>query len=419
MPETITENDARYALDIVKKICAEVGPGLPGTPQERARAALIEKELASHLGAGNVSVEEFAFAPGAFVRGSPVIALLMLIAALLNLSVGRLAGVWPWLAAIAALALAIISPALFLLEFLFGFELTDRFYRKARSVNVIGTLRVPGATTVKRTLILSGHHDSAPENTWLRFLKYGFFALSATWFIGFMVMLVMSLIQLTGLITGSADLVRAGTLGWVLLAYPVAPSIVFALFLSRGWKDGGTVPGAADNLSACALAVAMCRFLVQNPSCIPDNTEIRFISFGGEEAGCRGSRRYVARHLDELRRLDVRLLNYETIAHRESIILTSETNGTVKVSPEMVNGVVAAAQRAGVPYRVQPATLGAANDAGPFSRAGLKATTLLGFGMRQMVAFYHQKWDTPDVLTVEPLLNVLKLTLEWVRNGGE
>lgn len=415
----ITADDAHYALDIVKSICAEVGPGLPGTAQERARAAMIEQELASHLGADNVAVEEFTFAPGAFVRGSPILALLMLIAILLNFAVGRLAGGWPWLAASAALALSIIAPLLFLLEFYFGFELTDRFYKQARSVNVIGTLRKPGAMSARRLLILSGHHDSAAENTWLRLLKYGFFIFSATWFIGFLVMLVMSLIQITGLITNSAGLVRAGTLGWVLLAYPLAPSIVYALFLSRGWKDGGTVPGAADNLSACALAVAMCRFLVQNPAYIPDETEIRFISFGSEEAGCRGSRRYVARHLDELRRLDVRQLNYETIVQPETIILTSETNGTVKVSPEMVKGVVAAAKRAGVPYRVQPATLGAGGDAGPFSRAGLKATTLLGFGMRQMVAFYHQKWDTPEVLTIEPLLNVLKLTLEWVRSGGE
>jgi len=36
-----------------------------------------------------------------------------------------------------------------------------------------------------------------------------------------------------------------------------------------------------------------------------------------------------------------------------------------------------------------------------------------------MVAFYHQKWDNPDILTIEPLLNILKLTYEWVRNGGE
>jgi hypothetical protein len=64
----------------------------------------------------------------------------------------------------------------------------------------------------------------------------------------------------------------------------------------------------------------------------------------------------------------------------------------------MVKSVVAAAERAGVPYKVKSAFLGVANDAGPFSRAGLKATTLLPFKVpQQMVAFYHQKWDGPEI----------------------
>jgi hypothetical protein len=36
-----------------------------------------------------------------------------------------------------------------------------------------------------------------------------------------------------------------------------------------------------------------------------------------------------------------------------------------------------------------------------------------------MVAFYHQKWDNPDILTIEPLLNMLKLTYEWIHKGDE
>jgi hypothetical protein len=59
-----------------------------------------------------------------------------------------------------------------------------------------------------------------------------------------------------------------------------------------------------------------------------------------------------------MKRLDVRLLNFETIAHPEIAILTSESNGTVKNSPEMVKSVVAAAECAGVPYKVKPAILG-------------------------------------------------------------
>jgi len=241
-----------------------------------------------------------------------------------------------------------------------------------------------------------------------------------TLLIGFITLLAMSSIQVTGMITGNADTVRIETLGWALLAYPIVPSIIYLMFFNMGRKNGGTVLGAADNLSGSALVVAMCRFLVENPAYIPADTEIRFVSFGSEEAGLRGSRRYVERHLDELKRLEARVLNYETVAHPEITILTSDVNGTVKNSPEMVKSVVAVAEYAGVPYMVKPAIMGVGSDTGSFSQAGLKATTLLPFKVpQQVVAFYHQPWDGPEILTIDPLLNVLKLALEWVRNGGE
>jgi hypothetical protein len=344
----------------------------------------------------------------------------MLVAALLNLAISRFTDVSPWLTAVPALALSIAAPTVYLLEFVLGFELIDRFFKKKQSVNVIGSLRKPGTENVKRILILSGHHDSAPENTWLHSLGYGMFFLSATYFIGLVTMLVLSLLQVVGLMIGSLEMVRAGTLSWVLLAFPIAPSVIYAAFFNRRWKGGGTVPGAADNLSASALAIAMCRFLVKNPSYIPEETEIRFVSFGSEEVGLRGSRRYVARHLDELKRLEAQLLNFETVAYPEITILTSDVNGTLKNDSEMVKNTVAAADRARVPYNVRPATLGVGTDAAPFTRAGIKATALLPFKVpQQLVAFYHQKRDTPDVLTLEPLLNVLKLTFEWIRAGGE
>jgi hypothetical protein len=417
MPEEITTHDAQYALDIVKAICSQVGPGIPGSPQERERAEMIKKELQTHLGAENVALEEFNLAPEAFLGSQLISTLCMLIAALLNISMGHFNEVSPWVTAIAAFTFSISSVLLFTIAFVIGFELLDPFFKKKGSINVVGTLRKPGTKNVKRLLILSGHHDSALEFSWLRYTGYGFFVLTITWMIALITVLVMTIIQLVGVITGNPGIIRLGTLGYILIAYPIVPSIIFAIFYARGRKNGGTVPGAADNLSACALVVAMCKFLVENPAYIPDDTEIRFITFGSEEAGRRGSQAYVTRHLDELKSLELRLLNFETIAHPEIAILTSETNGTVKNSPAMVKSVVAAAQRAGVPYKVKSAILGTASDAGPFSRACLKAITLVSFTTQQMVAFYHQKWDTPEVLSIEPLLNVLKLTFEWVRKA--
>lgn len=420
MSEIINDNDARYAYDIVKTICMEVGPGLPGSSQERERAGIIKRELESHLGAENVTEEEFTVAPRAFLGSLPVSALFMLVAVLMNISVGHLPGIPSFVTAIAALLCSIISIMTILFEFFRYSEFIDLFFRKKCSVNVVGSLRKPGTQSVKRLLILSGHHDSALESTWIRLLGYGFYITIPTILIAMMALLVMSVLQLMGVITANTSIVQSGTIGWVLLVYPIVPAIVFALFFTRGGKNGGVVPGAIDNLCASALTVAMCRFLVQNPCYIPDDTEIRFISFGSEEAGLRGSRRYVERHLDELQRLDARLLNFEMIGHPEIAILTSDVNG-VKNSPEMVKSVAAAAERAGVPHKVKPyPTGGGGSDAGSFSRAGLKALTLLPFKVpKQLVAFYHQKYDGPENVTMEPLLNVLKLAFEWIRNGGE
>jgi hypothetical protein len=420
MPEMITSADAQYALEIVKTICTEVGPGLPGSSQERGRAGLVKKELELRLGTENVVVEEFTLAPGAFLGSLPLSAVLTLAAALLNLSRGRLPVVSA--PAVATLALAFSATAFLLLifEYVLYHEFVDPLFKKKHSLNVIGTLRKPGTKCVKRCLILSGHHDSALENRWFRLLGYGFYITIPTILLGPVATLVMSLIQLVGAGTIGSGVARVGALELALLIYPIVPSVIFGLFFSQGRRNGGTVPGAADNLSACAVAVAMCRFLVRNPSYIPDDVEVRFVSFGSEEAGLRGSRRYVKRHLDELRRLDVQMLNVETVAYHEIAILTSDVRG-VKNSPEMVKSVAAAALRAGVPHKVKPyPTGGGGSDAGSFSQAGLQAVTLLPFKIpEQIVAFYHQKADRPEILTVEPLLNVLKLVLEWVHNTGE
>ncbi len=111
------------------------------------------------------------------------------------------------------------------------------------------------------------------------------------------------------------------------------------------------------------------------------------------------------------------MLNYEIIAYPVISILATELNGMVKYSPVMVKGAVAAAQRAGVPYKI---AVGGGCDAAPFHQAGLKSITLQPMKLpQQMYAFYHQDRDTPEVLTLEPLLNALKLTLEWIRCVGE
>jgi hypothetical protein len=70
-------------------------------------------------------MEEFTLAPGASLSSYPISGWFMLLAALLNVIIGRFAGVSPLVTSAAALAFSIASPLLFILEFIFGFELID------------------------------------------------------------------------------------------------------------------------------------------------------------------------------------------------------------------------------------------------------------------------------------------------------
>jgi len=184
MAAEITPHDAQYALDLVKRICAEVGPGLPGTPQERQRAAIIKKELEMHLGATNVTEEEFTLAPDAFLATFPGV-FCMLAAIILNLSVGRLAGISAWIASLAAVVFSILVPLLFVLEFALSLEVIDPLFPKKQSTNVVGKLRKPGPGCAART-----HLERSPrqrlELTWLRLIGKGFFVLSAIFVVAMM-----------------------------------------------------------------------------------------------------------------------------------------------------------------------------------------------------------------------------------------
>jgi pimeloyl-ACP methyl ester carboxylesterase len=51
---------------------------------------------------------------------------------------------------------------------------------------------------------------------------------------------------------------------------------------------------------------------------------------------------------------------------------------------------------------------------------GLDHTSLLSLrplADQFTLVFYDHRW--PEVLTTEPLLNVLRLTFEWIRSGGQ
>jgi len=415
-PEAVREA-ARFAYEGIKRICIEVGPGVPCSPQERARAEIVREEMEKTLGKGAVTMEEFTCAPRGFLGWFRGAVALMLISLLLHGLARQQTG-----AAAVGLSLAAFGAAAFILvlagmQFAVCREFIDVLLPSKTSVNVVGSIPPRDGQEVRKILIFSGHHDSAYQFTWARYFKIGYYAAVGIILWGVVAIALKTGIHLVGVALDLPGWVRFGSIGAPALLMPILPAAVLAFFFLGTGKDGGQVPGAADNLSGSMLAAAVGRLLKAYPEVVADHTEVRLISFGCEEAGMRGARRYVERHREELERTDAMVFNIETVMDTTVNIMRSDCNGLCRNSPEMVRSLVEAAEEAGVRYRVRPWPFGGAgSDAYPFSQAGIQAACVLPVRYpQQVIRFYHQPADNYDILTLEPFETVLKLALAWTR----
>ncbi len=413
MSELVLKEDADYVLRLVKKICTEVGPGCPGSLQERTRGMAFKKELDEI--ASSVEVEEFVCSPRAYVRWFGVgcgLGLACLICLYLSLTYH------PVLLSGIAFTVACLVILILIFEFLLTAEFIDSTFKKAQSINVVGNMLPARDAEPKRVLIFSGHHDSALQANWFRYLKFGYFIVEGV--------LILTVLFLTA--SASIHFISILAIGvppaWNVVFFQVLTctffpaSFIFGVFFYGSGKNGGKVPGATDNLSGCAIAVAIGRILKRHPNLLPGDMEVRIITFGCEEAGMRGSRRYVTRHLAELKTKDAICFNIDTVSDPFITIYTSDSNGFCKHSQEVVHRIAQAAISAEVQYRTAPFPFGGGGtDAFPFSKAGMKAATINAMKVpAQMVQFYHQEWDNYDKLNLDGVLNVLKIAVEFLRS---
>jgi len=420
----ISEEVSKYMLNFIKDVIEKFGPRMPCSSAEAQSAEFIKNELAKTC--DEVEIETFKCHPRAFLGWIKIDVLLVFFSISSFLIMPIIASSFIVQILIMSIAVGLNITAFLIIwnEFFNYREFIDKLFKEKSSQNVIGKIKAKGE--LKKLIIFSGHHDSALQFNLLRYLKVGYVIIV---FLGLGVIFFWTIISIITiiLVIFSLDFLIVYNIMLILfiIAIPVFISLLF--FVSNGDK-ANKVPGAIDNLSADAVVLGLGRYLKTHKNIITNNTEIRLISFGCEEAGLRGAYRYVATHLEELKNYNAKVVNMDIIQNEKNIyVLEYEPTTRTKHSPQVVKNIKNAAALVEIDIK----TIGSGflkklmgqimggTDATPFSKANIKAATIQSMEFSKFFSFYHQPTDNTDMISKAALINVLKICIAYLMKNSD
>ena len=391
-----------YMYGLIDRVMREVGPRESCSDSERRLARIMADEWEQVC--DNVELETFSCSPTAFLGFLPIIVVLYILSA-----------AFYWIYAPVAAVLMFVALVIFVFQFIRYKEMLDWLFPKRQSQNVIGVIKPRGE--VKKRVVVSGHMDSAYEfNIWL-FFKNAAIPIMIVTVLAFVYLLVVSVMRSVALYNLTADADLYLWLGVAAVAlYPLVG--LFAFFHTYT-----PVPGAMDDMAGVAVAAGLGRCLhdaKKNGEFYPENTEVVLIGMACEEAGLRGARRYVQRHLQELKRTPTFGLfldgvydeQFLTVIHREICTGAKHDPALVKMAQD-----VAANRNWPIIRTVIP--LGA-SDATEFSNAGIPSVCLLCQDTSKLVPNYHTRYDTIEKIKPRSLAVAMQMTLDMLEriDGG-
>lgn len=391
--EEKTNKYSKYILNNIKRIIDEFGPRDGGSEGEFKAQEFIKKQLEQYT--DEVQVESFKVAPKAFMHFLPIVGILMLV------SLG-----FYWFIPLVSFILTMSAAIIILLEFLLYKQVLDFFFPKRTSHNVIATKKPKGE--IKKTLIISGHADASYEWRYSKRNPKLLRVIIIPAILGFFFKLVTDLLNT---IFNRWDSGYQNVWSYLGIIQLCLLPFIFAIFFYTNFSV--VVPGASDNLSGTMMAVAIAKYLSEEEIAV-ENTEVKYLITGSEEAGLRGSKSYVKKHLIELQKKETVFFGLESFRDLEDMgINNKDLNGTVKNHPGVCALIKKAGSNCGRELKYQSVYIGG-TDAVPFSQAGIAAATFEAMfpGPPQ---WYHTRFDNWEGLNEECLKIAFNIAVETVR----
>jgi aminopeptidase YwaD len=387
----------RSVLNFTRILINRFGPRLAGSEACRQAAVALCDKL-SHI-CGKAEMETFETHPLAFMNFYKIT---------VSAYVACVVCVFLNQPLLAALGFVFIIAGE-MLEFGFYQEFFDPLFPKQTCRNVWAKLE-PQETPL-RQVILSGHHDSAQELTFLRRWQKLLIVRAFTPDLFYLIGLVLC----WGWVFAGQDLpyipfLRGGLAFGLIFVVPK-----FFLVSDK------TTPGAGDNLIASAMLPELARMFAQagrpGRSWLK-STRLIFVSFDAEESALRGSRAFVNKHRAELHSLPTWMLNIDSIYNVKDLqFLVSDLNGFTPLSKATAQECVEIAREAGYPARLFNMLFGGGGtDAAEFAKVGVKATSMLAMPttvFREGLA-YHTLQDTVEAIEPEAVRACLAVAKGFV-----
>ncbi len=396
------------AIERVRSLIDRYGPRLAG--DEATKKVADELKEALDEVCDNSGRDSFPFHGGAFLGWIRILVFIYPVSLLLMILSQPL------------FALILLSSGIYIMvrEFFLYHEVIDPLYREREGVNVWGVIEPE--KEVRQTVIYSGHHDSAPVFTFftqsphLYLLKVG--GALGSYVLLTLLSLVETVVQLA---LRTLFAVTAPSIVTLLLLIILSAALYLMVKL-YSFVSSEISPGAGDNLIASSTAVELARYFAWKRQEGGGLAHTRLIcaSFDAEEAGLRGSRHFFTSHLHDLIEGTGYHFNVECLYdHTQLSFLTTDVNGSVKLSQDMATRCVHSALSMGYQAKTQKiAFLTGGTDAAESARVGLESTTLIGmpWGNTERGSVYHTPLDTVEHVDETAVEQAVSIAIRYIEN---
>ncbi|MFX1412799.1 MAG: M28 family metallopeptidase, partial [Promethearchaeota archaeon] len=326
---------------------------------------------------------------------------------LIDINIWQIESFYSILFIIIALILVTVAICYFILNVMKYYEAFDFLFPKKKSKNIIGIMNP--SEEIKNTIIFSAHHDSAFEfNTFYYLGRIGQIIINLGYFGVAIIFIILIIKMIFQFLTFEFEILFF-SFGIFFLAFT---PIGFVYIFFHSYQP---VPGAVDNLSGAAILIGIGKSLVENKSIYPLNTKVILVSFAGEEAGLRGSKRYIKSHFQELKENKTIVINYDSIAEKDILLCIDKEPGIgAKHDPNTFMPLFNIAKSINKNAKIGPLPFGA-TDAAAFSKKGIPATSILGLNLKEELApYYHTRKDKPEVIEEEALGQAVQIGIEYL-----